>query len=54
MSDQEIEWLDALLDLEEGLTDWEVDFIESLSKRKDRDLTDRQHGCLRQLYEKHF
>lgn len=28
--------LDDLLDLEEGLTDWEVRFIDAMDKRSDR------------------
>ena len=46
--------LEELLKLDHGLTDWEVEFIDSLDKRlndKGRDLTDKQYKKLEQIYE---
>jgi len=34
MTDEEVSVLDDLLDLEEGLTRWEVNFIEGLDKHR--------------------
>ena len=43
--------LTDLLEIEEGLNDKDVNFIERLSRRK-RDLTDYQSGGLERLWNK--
>lgn len=42
-----------LLELEEGLTEWEIDFLESLSSQLEegRTLTERQKEVLDRVYE---
>ncbi|HIJ67257.1 MAG TPA: hypothetical protein HPP51_03110 [Planctomycetes bacterium] len=45
--------LNELLELDEGLSSWECDFIESLSKW-DSDFTDAQAGKLLEVWTKHF
>ena len=45
--------LDELLDLSEGLTDWEMDFLDSLSNRKN-DFTYKQSKVLERLWDKCF
>jgi hypothetical protein len=45
--------LEDLLGLESGLTDWEVEFIESLS-RWEGDFTDRQAAALERTWNKYF
>ena len=42
--------LDELLDLEEGLSDWEIDFIEKLSNW-DGNFTTGQSKMLESLYK---
>ena len=42
--------LDELLDLEEGLSDWEIDFIEKLSNW-DGNFTTGQSKMLKSLYK---
>ncbi len=51
MSDQEAQWLNALLELEDGLSEWELEFVESISNMQ-RPLTDKQHDKLEAIYEK--
>lgn len=51
MTPEQLEMLDALLALEEGLTAWEVDFVEDLSHRRDRELSNYQHVKLREIFE---
>lgn len=50
------EMIDALLDLDSGLTPWEVEFVESLDQqREDREdwyPSDRQMEKLEQVYAK--
>ncbi len=42
--------LNALLDLDEGLNEWEVGFIESLDRNfRERPLSDAQQGKLWQI-----
>ena len=48
--------IDDLLRLEEGLNDWEVAFIESLSQRLETGplpLTDRQISKLDEIWDRH-
>jgi hypothetical protein len=49
MSEEHRALLDELLDLEEGLTAWEVEFIENL--KVDTPLTPRQREKLEQIGE---
>jgi len=45
--------LDDLLDVESGLTDWELKFIEDLDSRwRDRELSDKQAATLEKIYER--
>lgn len=53
MTDDEREMLHDLLELDHGLSPREVDFIEDLSHRQERGLTDKQWMWLRKLWEKH-
>lgn len=41
--------LDDLLAAEEGLTDWEVRFIESLDKQRDFPFSDKQIATLKKI-----
>jgi hypothetical protein len=43
--------LNDLLELESGLTMWEVEFIESLSKKCERPLSAKQRALLVRLWE---
>ena len=52
MNETEVDQLDALLALEDGLSEWELSFIEDLSHRRERPLTDKQADKLRDIYEK--
>jgi len=45
--------LDDLLEVESGLSKWELDFIESLDDRRGDDLTDRQQDKLEELWLDH-
>jgi hypothetical protein len=50
----EDEMLQELLDLEEGLTPWELEFIENLSHReKPMNLSEKQREKLVKLWERH-
>jgi len=53
MTEEERDWLNELLEIEEGLSSREVDFIESLSHRQTSELSGRQHDWLKRLYEQH-
>jgi hypothetical protein len=43
----------ALCDIEKGLTDWEVDFVENVSHQKVQFLSTSQVEKINQLYERH-
>lgn len=46
--------LDALLDLDDGLTDWEVEFVESLNKQRKRqgwEPSPKQEATLERIYD---
>lgn len=45
--------LDDLLAVEDGLSEWEVEFIDSLDRNRDVDLSDKQADKLKQLHERH-
>jgi hypothetical protein len=44
--------LDELLELEQGLTGWEIDFLESLDKLRGRELSEKQLEKLTQIHER--
>lgn len=50
--------LDALLELEDGLSEWEVGFVEDMANRRKADpnwvdrLTQKQIDCIERIYEK--
>jgi len=44
--------LEDLLDLEEGLTDWEVCFVEDVSRRPPSEWTARQRQKIEQIAER--
>lgn len=45
--------LDDLLEIESGLTGWEVSFIENLDADwRDRELTEKQHATLNEIARK--
>jgi len=44
--------LDELLEVESGLTAWEMDFIESLDKQRGRGFTEKQVEILNRIHEK--
>lgn len=52
MNDDEKVFLDDLLEAESGLTPWEIDFIESLDKQRERSLTSKQAACLATIVER--
>lgn len=52
MNDDNLAKLDELLDVDEGLTAWEVEFIESLNQQRGRDWTERQLSTLERIYER--
>jgi hypothetical protein len=49
--------VEAILELEDGLTEWEIAFAEDLARRDDEldggyDLSERQEEVLTRIYEK--
>ena len=47
--------LDELLaDESDRMTSWEVEFIESINKQRDRDLSDKQAARLEEIWRKVF
>lgn len=44
--------LDELLDAEDGPTEWELNFLESLNKQRDQDFTMRQREKLESIFER--
>lgn len=55
MTRQEEEMLDALLDLEDGLTPWEVEFVDSIDKqrRKGHGISFCQSQKLKEIHGRH-
>ena len=50
VTDDEEQLLDDLIDLESGLSPWEIDFVENLDRHwRDRDLTEKQSDTLRDI-----
>ena len=53
MDNHQEDLLDELLSLEEGLSGWEMDFLDNLDKNwRDRELTDNQADKLEQIAKK--
>jgi len=50
--DEARECVKALLDVQEGLTDWEVDFVCDCSRRS-LSYTEKQLNCIFKIYDKH-
>lgn len=50
MNDDHLPMLDELLDLEDGLTAWEVEFLESLNRQRGREFTEKQVSKLEAIY----
>lgn len=50
MSDRHAQMLNDLLELESGLTDWEANFIESLSQSRTGHLTEKQINVLERIW----
>ena len=46
----EINMLNELLEVESGLTGWEMDFIEDLDRQRSRTLSERQREKLDQIW----
>lgn len=52
MTEVELHYLDSLLDCENGLTPWELDFIESLDENfRERNLSEKQADRLEAIYD---
>lgn len=52
MSDEDQTKLDSLLDVESGLSDREIEFLDSIDKKRDRPLTEKQANWLDSIYER--
>lgn len=50
MSDT-LDKLDEILSLDHGLSQWEMDFIEDLDKKRDRGFTPLQRGKINQIHD---
>jgi hypothetical protein len=51
MTPIQIRMLNNILNIEEGLTDWEIQFIESLNKSREEPLSEKQDKILTRIYE---
>lgn len=52
MDEFQLDQLDELLDLDEGLTDWQLGFIESLNETmRSKGLSDKQAAKLQEIHE---
>lgn len=56
MKSYDEELLDDLLayDGDRRMSEWEVEFIESLNAKRNRDLSDKQANRLQEIYDKMF
>ena len=45
--------LDDLLDIEDGLSTWEVDFIDDMNKKRADGFTDKQAKKIDELWDRH-
>ena len=53
MTTEEREWLNSLLALDDGLNNWELDFITDLERKNPTQLSGPQHDKLKSLsYDK--
>ena len=52
MSAEQEQLLDDLLEKDNGLTAWELDFIESLDGQRERELSDKQDEALHRIARK--
>lgn len=53
MTGEEREWLESLLALDDGLNDWELDFITDMERNFPAQLSELQHDKLKSLsYDK--
>lgn len=53
MNEDQAKLLDDLLECEDaGFTGWEIDFLDSLDKQRDRPLTDKQAAVLERISKK--
>ena len=50
MTAHQIEMLDALLDLESGLTPWELNFLESMDGQREQRLSEKQGDTLQRIF----
>ena len=51
-TDQEEMLDECLADDNDRLTDWEIQFLEDMNRRRDCELTERQAACLERINEK--
>ncbi len=49
MNDEELTMLDECLNTDEGLSPWEMDFVEDLDKRRQIELSQKQHDKLHDI-----
>ncbi len=49
MDEEQLKMLDECLNQEQGLTPWELDFIDDMEKRRGRELTEKQAACLSRI-----
>lgn len=53
MTQLQLDKIQELFDLEDGLSEWEIDFLENIfSNWRDRDLTEKQEQTLEKIYER--
>lgn len=53
MTDDELKMVRDLLDLDEGLNDWEIEFLDNLNNHwEHRNLTDRQLEKLEEIHDR--
>lgn len=51
MTQEETKWLNNLLNVEDGLTEWEMEFIDSLYRQRMEQLSEKQHKILKRIYD---
>lgn len=56
MTEEEQGWIDDLVEVESGLFEREIDFVEDMASQKDdapdRPLTQKQHDWLERIWER--
>lgn len=45
---------ELLADESDRMTEWEIDFIDSVNKQRDRDLSDKQTAIIERIWNKVF